>query len=745
MQDLLNKDFGEDIAYSWLMALFPTEGSAYGAAFATVSGTLMFLGALLIGFFMIVGIVSSAHSGKVLGEKYHQIWAPLRVVIGFGMMLPISGGYSAVHYALRDIVGPAAINLGNWPIEKYIDHLANYGSGLRAASLTGPGLVDQILQKEVCAATWLAVYSKAGYYDKATTFSKAAQPDAAGASAGMLSSGTQWDYGVCGSITYNLPEMDHADGTPAAKEINQRITQFSELQIKKIGTIVTSVRKVVAGPSPKPEGSVSMGEYFATKAFDEEPSEKLVSELITKNILPANLSKYKADLASDYDQFMAQGATGIYADSGETVKKAIKERIEKYGFVAAGSYERELSRMSGIINELANHTPQYAAEDVSSTYAPAIKAAQFAFVKAASADSAENIAAGRGQSADGLGMIDWAVSLVFPNVESVLKSEDSNDPVGDMISLGHRLLAIASWATALIILADVGWTAKAAWGAASIATANAPSAAMAATATALGAVGGKLLSIIGSFIVIMAVVGVVHAYVLPMIPMIMVFLMAVSWIVLFLEAAIASVLWAFAFIRMDGQDFFDRNQAPGVTLLFNLFLRPALGMLAFIGGLIILPALLNGLNKIWLESYDAQVGAGGWLGLFKYIVGLILFTYMQWQLTIRIFGMIPTIADRIGHWTGFGSSQGYGEGAETSQMTGILVAGAATTARTGAGVLTPSGGGGGPNTKSSPERKTDTSAETPEGDTKGGGNGGGGGGDAPKGGSKPPNTKMPRK
>jgi hypothetical protein len=140
-----------------------------------------------------------------------------------------------------------------------------------------------------------------------------------------------------------------------------------------------------------------------------------------------------------------------------------------------------------------------------------------------------------------------------------------------------------------------------------------------------------------------------------------------------LEAAIAGVLWAFAFIRMDGQEMFDKNQAPGVTLLFNLFLRPAIGMLAFIGGLKLLPETMNSLSILWDDNFNAQTSPD-WSSILQWVVGIVMYTWMQWHLSLRIFGLIPTIADRVGHWMGFGASHGYNDGQETTAAIGAAVA-----------------------------------------------------------------------
>jgi conjugal transfer/type IV secretion protein DotA/TraY len=189
---------------------------------------------------------------------------------------------------------------------------------------------------------------------------------------------------------------------------------------------------------------------------------------------------------------------------------------------------------------------------------------------------------------------------------------------------------------------------------------------------------------------IMIIVGLMHSFVLPLLPMIMVFTMGVQWLIMFLEGSIAAVLWAFVFIRMDGTEFFDQKQSPGAGLLFNLLLRPGLGMLAFCGMLLLLPALLNTLNQVWAGAFyvstgehlsdDTLVGTVrnglGFVWLWQWLASMVMFCWMQWTMTLRITGLIPSIADRVGHWMGISSTAGYGDSAETNANVGALIAGA---------------------------------------------------------------------
>ena len=151
--DLLARPSQHDIAMSWVNAILPADmSSPYGAALGTFASAITFLAALFLGFHVIVGIVSSAYSGKVLGERYHQIWAPLRVVFGFGLLIPIAGGFSSGHHALRDLIAVPSINLGNAPWVTFVDKIASDEVPIIARAAGGSKLVLDIMEHEICAA-----------------------------------------------------------------------------------------------------------------------------------------------------------------------------------------------------------------------------------------------------------------------------------------------------------------------------------------------------------------------------------------------------------------------------------------------------------------------------------------------------------------------------------------------------------------------------------------------------------------
>lgn len=699
-----------DIAYRWLEVLFATDtNSGFGAAFSTFTSMLGLLGALFLGWHIVIGIVSSAYSGKVLGEKYHQIWAPVRVVVGFGMMIPIAGGFSSVHYILKEVVGRAAVNMGNAPIVAYVKHLGQYGGDIHVSSLSGGAVVRDVIDREICVALRNGVY-RASWFGVSGEISLPASAqkhkigyDPREAVTNSVYT-TTWSWGSCGTLGFKTSNKDSGSAVVITA---QKLENFHVARDKATAELIDDFRK--AFPD---EAQTKFGDYFGKKSYEGKSGLETSAALEKAGILPKAIGPLMESLASDWNKKVAAAVKEAFSDEGNKKKQsdALAERIEKYGFMVAGSYERELSKIAGATASLANAQPYKTIPSPGSSYDDALTAALQAVYSARNLDGKNMAETGTQQALDGGDVFSSLFGSIISFRDAPTMDQLSVDPVGGMIARGQWFLTVAS---ALI----AGMTAL---------HGMAGSAKEGSSSGAVGLFGGGFIggAIHGTImylsqwanyaILILLGLGILHTWVLPLIPMIMVFIMGMSWLIMFLEASIAAVLWAFAFIRMDGSEFFDRNQAPGATLVFNLFLRPAIGMLAFIGGLLLLPTLLGSLAMIWDESFYAQTDNGAWdyINLAKYLVSWIIFCWMQWHLTLRLFGLVPTIADRVGHWMGFQGGNGYNDGGETQGATAAMVGAGMAMSRAPI-VPTSVGGGGG-------------RGRGPSGDSGGGGGAAGG-------------------
>jgi conjugal transfer/type IV secretion protein DotA/TraY len=705
MIDLLSKssEMCKDIAWGWILTLFGTEGSGctladiptaavsntpYANAFAVLTAALAFIGSLFLAYHVLSGIVSTAYTGKVLGERWHQIWAPLRVVFGFGLLIPVGGGFSSVHYILRDVVGLAAVNLGNGVIKTYIatafDPNSSYNRS-KIYTLSGDDVVNKFFMMEVCAGV---IDNMASSWF--TVFPYKAKGDSPDASAPQMvtegSSGYTWDYGSCGSINLPMASAKASDGVFSTPEVQQYISQFNEkraaatdaLKESLQGTKVTDYKKLGEIIDRNSDSITSSSDAF-NRALRESTT-----------ISPGIQDKLDA-AAAKWDEEVSKAATNIFDEAAKGSRAGALNSIQEKGFLMAGAYERSLSAVSSFVSGIANTTVSLTRKNLDDDVEAKVR---FAIAAVNSTKANDNVNGGDLSASASTDTMSKVLKAILPaNLENMFYSQPSADPVGDMIMFGNNMLTASVYIILFLVTLKTGGVL------ASIAgfLVGGPGAAAAAgvTSAVLGSVVSAITPWIAPVLVTMILAGLMHSFVIPMIPFIMVLMMGVSWLLMFLEGMIAAVLWAFIFIRMDGHEFADQKQSPGVALLFNLLLRPALGMLAFAGMILLLPTLLNALNIMWNTAFTLQTGSHAWslTWLYQIAAQMVIFCWIQWTITMRMASLIPSIADRVGHWMGMSSTNGYNEGGETASIVTGAVAATHAVNRGVQGTISNLGGG----------------------------------------------------
>ena len=691
MIDLLAQPDCHDIAWGWIQTLFGTNGKCdiinaanvntpYASAFAVLTAALAFLGALFMAYHTIVGIVHSAYSGKVLGERWHQIWAPLRVVFGFGLMIPIGDGFSSVHYILRDVVGVSAINLANGIIYTYVRTAysdATGGTTSKVATLAGRDYAQKFFEKEVCSGVIEQMSSSffTWYSYDAPSPEKA---DSAWLKKSMMKDGQVWNYGSCGTLTLEHYDPGANSGIFSTEKARALIKEFNKVRAEATESMRLSIRN-----QKEFMDYAALGKFIDNNSDSIESGDDAIIRKLRENAtIPVGIQDKLNKLGDAWDAKIKEKATGIFAELTREMRTSLDDQIKYNGFVAAGSFERSLSAISGTVSGLANATMAGTSPVLDDD---AIKKLDFAQGVVMTSKAVDNKGVGGGGADSTSEAVSKAVQALMPtNLENMFTGKASADPVGDMIMFGNNLLSKASYA--LLFL----------WGMKAVADGVGNSAAGWFGGGAISSIADSLSKWISWAIMIMILVGLMHSFVLPMLPMIMVLTMSMTWLVMFLEGSIAAILWAFVFIRMDGQEFFDQKQSPGVALLFNLLLRPGLGMLAFCGMLLLLPALLNTLNQVWAGAFYISTGEHlkatttmgsvanglGLVWLWQWLASMVIFCWLQWTITLRITNLIPTIADRVGQWMGMQSTSGYGDAAETQGNVAALVAGTQALSRT---------------------------------------------------------------
>lgn len=197
-----------------------------------------------------------------------------------------------------------------------------------------------------------------------------------------------------------------------------------------------------------------------------------------------------------------------------------------------------------------------------------------------------------------------------------------------------------------------------------------------------------------SFFVTLATIGLTIGfllyYVLPFMPFIYFFFAVMTWVKGIFEAMVGMPLWALAHLRIDGEGMPGEAASHGYFYIFEIFLRPVVIVISFLGALIIFSAMVKVLNSIFylvianLAGHDVQDGAasvtgcfnppgttgagsggpGAWQqnqmqlarGVIDQFFFTVLYAIMVYMMAAPCFKLVDAIPDNLMRWFGSGIS-----------------------------------------------------------------------------------------
>lgn len=183
---------------------------------------------------------------------------------------------------------------------------------------------------------------------------------------------------------------------------------------------------------------------------------------------------------------------------------------------------------------------------------------------------------------------------------------------------------------------------------------------------------GLLASMLKAIGFVVGFIGLMYAYILPLLPAIYSFYVVMGILVLICEALIAAPLWMLWHIRMDGSELVNEPQKAGYMIAFNLFVRAPIAVLAI--GLSL--AVMAGSLYLLSEIYDLLVVANvtdtqgfAWLGVF---VMMLVLGYLNYQVVQRSCELIVELPDRVLRWLG-SAAENLHEGDSTKALAAFMM------------------------------------------------------------------------
>lgn len=706
-QGFFTSPAGDDIANQWLtflrngstgsfftsfaeplMWVSPLQG-ALVTALGFYSDAILIVAAVILFYHLAAMTVETAHEGVVMGKKANQIWAPIRLVVAIGLLVPVGGGLNSGQYIVFKVSEWGSGLASNvWSI-----FLGGFAAGTGVASI--PAYAADVVYNTLLSESCQDNLQRA---DRATTDSHSQAGNAP----------TENQGGTGGQNT-NQKGQTRQNNTGNIQKCGHVATNNS-------GTGTSPTQQAVQANAQSCYDQLKQQAQPRARQYNDNwqpPTRGGKSDKVTP---PYDGGVYQ--LISDYMQCLADGLPipnllGVFALSSE------------WGWLSAGAVLSAIAQAESDANDLGALIPDVQGPNADGSEDPDLKDALEKTLKTAqyigalpqggtgvgggAAIGSDKCAAQRGQlleQAAGLQqkgnaqghfldrvfeVIDWLASwnCVWVSMPPAFGDGAFSmgimfigaNPLAEMARLGQACINTAYDAFDLMVnLSATMGKNNATQKAGAKAGGEFAGSVMAETKTLLGAegAGGALTMVSGILSMITAVfftTGILLAYYVPLIPFISFLFSALAWVMAVLEAIIAMPLLALAHLTVQGEGLPGQAAKAGYYFLFNIALRPVLMVFGLIVGLIVFYAAVSYMNLFYMMAISTAGGvATSHLFLSRLIYnGLyVIIIYICANASFKAINFLP---DNAMKWMGH-QSMHFAHMGEPQQVSGPLMQGA---------------------------------------------------------------------
>lgn len=177
-----------------------------------------------------------------------------------------------------------------------------------------------------------------------------------------------------------------------------------------------------------------------------------------------------------------------------------------------------------------------------------------------------------------------------------------------------------------------------------------------------------VIGMVGFFLTVFAVpvgyLGVKLALLIPMIPVVKWVGAILTWIVIVIEAMLASPWWAMAHLEGEGEGL-GRNTGHGYIFFLNLLFRPAILVIIFALTTTVLSVVMGLLNSNLGALLEAAMSTDsfGFVGKLIFVIGGLALMVTLFETTLsQVYSILDEGPDKVFTWIGgnFGSNVGRG-------------------------------------------------------------------------------------
>jgi conjugal transfer/type IV secretion protein DotA/TraY len=461
-------------------------------------------------------------------------------------------------------------------------------------------------------------------------------------------------YGAnpCGSISLEFAEID--EGTA----IDVPVRNFQN--------------KVIQAHADLDESLDPLARQIVLKVVDENATDP------DQNAFNNAVNSFKSDYQKAINDALSEIATARISKWGNGNPEAAGTTVgaRDAGWITVGAWYWDLQRvnsetqkMVSVKADLAGPTEAVLEHNDYSTFVDGLKNYQEKMLVTDTATGVTVNALERSTySDDNIGL-----EFVMNRIESILNFVLSEpDPVAGLANVGHTIIGTFEITIAAAFLTDLAAcvaddTSEAVGGLIG-------GAARPVTSTLCRVTNKSLWALVGAGLLLIPI-ALMLAFYLPAMPLILWIMGVAAWFVMLIEAVIAAPIWAASHAMPEGNGFIGERAKAGYMVMLSLFLRPALAVIGFFAGMLLVIVMLKVLMLLFLPAMSGMIG-DSISGVVTAFALLGIFTAIVIQIAHRAFGLIHEVPDKVLRYIG-GGNENLGEASNEQQSRSIFVAGAA--------------------------------------------------------------------
>lgn len=618
---------------------------------------VLILGGILVFYTIVGGTLSTAHDGEMLGKRWSSLWIPIRTALGAAAIMPAVGGGYAVIQAVVMWLALQGVGAGNAVWAKYLDK-----DPVVDAFFVPPGATRQI--RESYYDMFMSSVCTAGFEEGQNLGFRVM-------SAGMRAAGfermtaqvtplvlphvTIYTYGpmirACGAVMLPTKGVGSPSGDPTSHW----------------GGLNEAPAAAAALVDSDGMSEALMGVHKSHLQIAVQQLDTLAKTLVTTGLTQDAFDARIDALVDAYVTDLTNTAREQYESTREERQRNMIAGMKEDGWAMAGMYYMAIIRAQDQITRSISQTPSVSSGSM------------LAGVLSASGPVSGAVAKGANKALDAyIGSSERATW--FQAAKDLIQGSNANtlnnvEVIGDTATGSSVIMNLVSWFVSsdgfgltsqafnqqgqnpIIMAKNLGQNmTTAAW----IGLMGGMALQIGSTISALGTGAGPGIAIalshpLFALFALLVVPGATLSAYVPMIPYILWLGVVLGWVILVIEAIIASPIWALAHLAPDGDGVVGRG-GQGYMLIMSLVLRPPLMVLGFVCSIVLMKPLGYFINSTFMGVFAMNVNPSPF-GITQMIAGCIIYVVVMVSMVHRVFTLIHVIPDRILRWIGGGGNE----------------------------------------------------------------------------------------